>query len=288
MLKGNTLSTKLYKFCGLSYFPVLIIALGLVARLALYYLLTNTPGGARIGDDYIDFGRQLADSKWVYDDPVRSPLTTLIASLFCALSSVHAEQIMIGYQLLMSCLMIASIYLITTQVLSYGVAIITMVLLAFDPLLVMYSVTISSEATYLPLASIALYFLIRLIHKDAGNKSRFSCLLLLDLLLVACQYTRPSGVVYLMGILVGAAIAKVLTIKDGILIALCFGILCAPWVVRNGLKYGYYQFTSSSDYNIAALYIGGARIRLEPLLAKETGAGANINIWRDELGGGMS
>ena len=54
-------------------------------------------------------------------------------------------------------------------------------------------------------------------------------------------------------------------------------------MLRNQAKYGVYAFSSSSDYNVAAVFIGSAKQRVDEEYARSVKAGANLNVWTREL-----
>lgn len=255
------------------------IAIGLVLRLALAFALGNTPGGRRLGDDYVLFGQQLLTAGWDYNDPVRPPLPTLFSALMNALVGAHAELAIVAFQLVLAVAAIVAVYAIARRFLAHEPALLAAALVAVDPLLVMYGVTVSSDAVYVPVAAVTLAIFFR------GRSCSRPILLAFALgaALAVAQYTRATGFVFLASLWAATLLARTISIRQMAIASAVMAAACLPWIARNGIKYGEYAFSSSGDYNIAAIYIGHARARAEPDLARRVRAGNNLNIWSAEL-----
>ncbi len=256
-----------------------VILAGLLVRIIIAFALSRTPNGLRLGDDYILFAEHLIGSHFDYDDPVRCPLTTAISAAAIVVFGSMAEYAVVAFQLLLSMAMIALIYFIAASFLDRRAALLAAALSAADPTLIIFGTSVSSEAIFIPLVSAAIAMFI--VTARSSNKAIMA--VFLAILLAACQYTRPTGFLLLASFWCASLILAANSTKTMLAVTAIVVACCAPWVIRNGIKYNEYQFTSSYDLNIAALLIGTAKTRMNPELAAGVGAGGNLNIWIPDM-----
>ena len=146
---------------------LLVLCCGLVVRLVLAKLLERA-GAIRMSDDFLLFGQQFLDSGMIYDDPVRAPLTTLVSAVMLKAFGTNALVGVVGLQLMLSTVTMLAMAYVADAVWGARAGLVAAGLIAVDPLQVMFSVTVSSEAIFAPTLAMALAFVVR---ASAGGAS---------------------------------------------------------------------------------------------------------------------
>jgi hypothetical protein len=245
-----------------------VFALAVVIRLAFFAAACHNGGGMGFvhvanTDTYLQPAKSLlATGSFAIDgtpELFRTPGYPLLLAV--GLSTGHAELFIFAVQLLMSLATVWLIYDITLSVTNRQAAALGAALLAsLEPLSIIFSTLMMSEALFTFLFMLSLQRLLRYLASESAVP-----LLQTALLLAIATFVRPVAY-YLPTILAGLLLAHALWRSTARRRAACYAatfwlVSMTPlvaWQVRNYVETGYTAFSSVPDYNL--WYYHGASI----------------------------
>jgi len=271
-----------YKILRLPTQIWLIWGLGLLLRCGMMMIVFWHPDIPRESDDYLQIAVTWL-TNGAYPTTLFPPLYPLLCRLLLVLFAQQPRVVVmmiVLIQTLLGSLCILFTYIITTHLFrqSFYVPIIAAILVACDPLLLIYGVFLLTESLYTFLVLLAIMIL-SWIHTKKTH--RFLWDLGCGLVVGCAALTRSVGTLVLIpfGILILGTQEK--PYERVLRLAITIGgafVLIGGWSWHNYLIFNRFSPSSSGSYNIAALWIGPAKSLVEGKTPE-----TNLKIWEQEL-----
>lgn len=153
--------------------------------------------------------------------------------------------------------------LMVGRMLSKGAAVGAGLLYAISPFLIIHCSRLLSEILFVFLCTLALYFVSRAMRPEKPGRSLVT-FLIVGIILGAAALTKPVAVCLLI-LLIFALLVRRLRkpvdfLAQAAVVTVAFAVVVSPWCWRNHDVYGRYGISTSADYNLLVLHVGGMEV----------------------------
>lgn len=216
-------------------------------------------------------------------DPVFVPGYIYLCSLCRLLLPNHALFLLVLIQCVLGTACIPLARSLGAMLYGERCAAILALLVTFNPLLIIQSSFVLTEAVYIPLLLATVYFFVSALvakHTVHASVVRFA---LCGILLGLSTLTRSVGLLVapVMVITLLCYRQRSLSLRFLAAIAVCLpvGLCVLPLCLHNQAKYQHFNISSSGKFNIAALVVGPTKKAFDHVTNPEL-----LAMWRNEVG----
>jgi len=186
------------------------------------------------------------------DNTLRTPGYPAFIAVFYWLFGVNPP-IIYAIQLILTVFSVYMTYRVTNLFFSAKISSLAALLLAIDPHYILFSFNLLSEALFVPVILIVIYYLILFFRT-----SKIKYLILVSVFMAISAYVRPVTLYLAPAMLPlflmmgkGSISTK---LKTWGVMAMIFYVLLSPWYLRNYTKFDSWSFCTTGGYNILYVY----------------------------------
>jgi 4-amino-4-deoxy-L-arabinose transferase-like glycosyltransferase len=262
-----------------------LTAVGAVLRLVvgLSTLLHPSPELRLIqGDHFMAAGTYFLQNGYI-PNPVFVPGYIYLCAFCQFLFPGHAVAALLVFQWMIATACIPLAMYLGQRLNGADTGVVFGALVALDPILIIQSSLILTEAVYIPLLLVAVVLFVASLAPEASVGRALLLLSLCGLTVGLCTLTRS------VGLLVVPVMLLTLTINQGrsrtfrtaayVVFLVPVLVILLPLCLQNQARYGHFNISSSGKFNVAALMIGPTKKAFDKGTSPEL-----LDMWAQELG----